>query len=217
MAITLPFDKPSKGFVHYTEDPTISKCAVALMDFIVKRTKVGAHTTNADIELFSRSTDKRGQRQFSYGQQATATAKKQLEAAGYIAIDRVKRNAKGLRAIKEFRSSNEIPDIQKSPYNSLPHQADNKDFLYVFKRIRDGIYKIGVTGNLCSRASAIACGCGSHVELIAALDTNNAYQIEQELHQCFNTKRLPGEWFELDSSDVNKIKTFFHDMASGGF
>jgi hypothetical protein len=217
MAITLPFRQLSGESIHFTEDPTLGKCAVSLMEHIVAKTKQGVYCTNGEIEKLFRLPDKHGYETFLYGSQAKSTAKKQLEAAGYIVSDRIQRGAKGWRAIKECRAASEIPETLKSPYDSLPQRSDNKDFVYVFKRIRDGIYKIGVTGNLRSRASSIACSCGSHLELVAALDTDYAYQTEQELHQHFNNKRLPGEWFELDSTDISRIKGFFSDMQTGGF
>lgn len=216
MAITLPFSQPHQDTVHYSEDLTLSKCAVLVMNFIVANTKQGIYTTNTDIDLLSiRSTGQHSRP--TYGNQSKSTAKKQLQSAGYIVADRIRRGAKGWRAVKEYRKISEIPDISRSPYDHLPQQAENRDFVYIFRRIRDGIYKIGVTGNLRSRANTIACGCGSHIDLIAALDTSDAYQIEQELHQCFDSKRLPGEWFELDISDVTRIKNFFSDMQNGGF
>ncbi|HEY9610480.1 GIY-YIG nuclease family protein [Allocoleopsis sp.] len=220
MAINLPFEKAHGNSIHYRQDPTLGRCAVELMDFITNKTKQNLYCTTNDIETAFITIDKFGKEKSTYGDLSRSTAKKQLEAAGYIVCDRLRdrNNAKGWRAVKEYRDVNEIPGcVYASPYRFYPQQPINKDFLYVFKRIRDSIYKIGVTGNLRSRAMAVACNCGSHLELVAHLDTDEAYIIEQELHERFNHKRLPGEWFELDDNDLARIRTFLSDVENGSF
>lgn len=207
--VVFPVDKKEileGDLVHYTNDSALNKCAVTLMDFIFARTEANLYTTNQHLDSIP-----------GYGKQAKSNAKKLLEATNYVTFDLLPRHVKGWRAIRDSRPSSEIPDKELSPYAHLPNENTCGGFTYVFKKIRDGIYKIGSTENLRTRAPAIACGCGSHLCLVIAIDIPEYQTIEAELHECFDHKRTVGEWFELDEKDLDKIQRFFLELETGGF
>lgn len=204
--VTLEEEQQPVDLVHYRYDGTLSRCAIALMDFISEKTSQNLYTTTDDINNFP-----------NYGGQSKSTAKKLLEAGGYITFDLLNRKRKGWRSLKIHRKASEIPEKERSPYFNLPSQNQNGGYTYVFKRIRDGIYKIGITENLRSRAPGIAASCGSHLEFITAIDIAEYVAVEIELHDCFDHKRTVGEWFELDEQDINRIHQFFTQLENGDF
>lgn len=209
--IVLPQEQQAvedENCIHYRDDPSLNKCAIALMDLITERTAQNQYTTNQVID----------EEITAHGGGAKSTAKKLLEATGYITFDLLQRKVKGWRAVKSCRNLSEIPSSAvRSPYYHLPGASSYGGYVYVFKRIRDGIYKIGITDNLRTRAPGIAAACGSHIELYIAIQMNDYQQIEVELHECFDHKRTVGEWFELEEKDLDKIKRFFLELEIGGF
>lgn len=204
--VILQEEQQPTDLVHYKYDGTLSRCAIALMDFINERTARNIYTTTKDINNFP-----------GYGGQAKSTAKKLLEAGGYITFDLLRRKNKGWRSVKTHRKASEIPEKERSPYFNLPSQNKNGGYTYVFKRIRDGLYKIGVTENLRSRAPGIAASCGSHLKFITAIDIAEYIAVEIELHNYFEHKRTVGEWFELDEQDIDKIHRFFAELENARF
>ncbi|NEP61045.1 MAG: GIY-YIG nuclease family protein [Symploca sp. SIO2G7] len=196
-----------EGLIHYAYDSSLSKCAIALMDAIVLNPR--QLMTRSEIENLS-----------GWGSHSKNSAKKLLVAGGYIkSIYLNKANStKGWQLIKTHRQKDEIHNQQKSPYWYLPSNSEkrNKGFVYVFRRIRDGLYKIGITDDLRKRASQVANRCGSHLELAIALDSDEFNVIEVELHDCFEHKRTVGEWFVLDTSDIIRIDNFFKELTEDG-
>lgn len=74
------------------------------------------------------------------------------------------------------------------------------EYVYIAKRA-DGLHKIGCTGNIKKRAYSLG---KEHkgFEIVHTIPTNNAFNLEGELHSRYSSKRRDGEWFALTSDDL---------------
>lgn len=89
---------------------------------------------------------------------------------------------------------------------SLGEQKETERFTYVMKD-GTGLYKIGHTVDVGRRLSSIRTG-NSSIELCFFIKGD----YEKELHQLYVSKRVWGEWFELDDSDLDFIKKYNQDI-----
>ena len=95
-----------------------------------------------------------------------------------------------------------------------------KDFLYAFlsleKNVQEenntktylltdntGLYKIGRSEDPYKRLSQLSCGSTS-AKIYCVINSN----IETELHRKFKAKRVKGEWFNLNESDLDYIRKY---------
>lgn len=118
--------------------------------------------------------------------------------------------------LKEFTPALSTGQIERNSqslcniYGHLPWDSSFKEgwFVYIFKRDRDGIVKIGITSNLYESAKTITYSCGSTLTLCSYLDCNSrqyALEIELKLHTLFDKHNIIGEWFEVDASEFPSI------------
>lgn len=68
------------------------------------------------------------------------------------------------------------------------------------------LYKIGVSVNPKSRLMSLSTASPNPLRLVWSKKYDDAYAVEKELHDQFNSKRINGEWFRLDEKDVETIK-----------
>lgn len=80
---------------------------------------------------------------------------------------------------------------------AIPQPAEQ--FVYLVSR--DGLHKIGFSGNPQGRLAQIGGG-----DLVHTFPSLAAYQVEQELHRKFADVRAEGEWFRLGPGDVEAIR-----------
>jgi hypothetical protein len=68
-------------------------------------------------------------------------------------------------------------------------------------------YKIGHTKrNPQLRIREMKTGNASELELVATFYSKWGTQIESKLHKLFSHKKISGEWFKLNDSDVNSFE-----------
>jgi DNA-directed RNA polymerase subunit RPC12/RpoP len=78
---------------------------------------------------------------------------------------------------------------------------------FVYLILAGGIYyKIGCAKNLARRAYYFELELPFDFEIIHFFQADNMYEAEKRLHLQFASKRIKGEWFNLDSQDVEEIK-----------
>lgn len=84
-----------------------------------------------------------------------------------------------------------------------------KGFVYLVNQNRTNYYKIGYSiNNLKDRVSSMNMYSPFGCTLISVIETVEPKKIEKKLHNHFKDKRLNGEFFELDESDVDFFKSF---------
>ena len=79
-------------------------------------------------------------------------------------------------------------------------------FVYVLQA--GEFYKIGVSKHVDSRIKQLATLPPFDLELICTIETADMYGLEKVMHMRFDHVRVKGEWFELDSHDVDAIRAF---------
>ena len=90
----------------------------------------------------------------------------------------------------------------ETPEVSLPPIPPTQLYLM---RSGNGLHKIGISIDPVVRCKSLQTGPVT-VELLWAHPMENAKQVEKEMHQRFQAKRVNGEWFELGDEDVKYIK-----------
>lgn len=122
----------------------------------------------------------------------------------------------GIYTLIEFAKSGGLGKFAKEKWDeensSLPNfihtpkQPKKKERGFVYLIESGGAYKIGKSKSLTSRAYQFAATMPHRVTLIHSIESDNYGDIETELHEHFQDKRLNGEWFALSSDDVEYIK-----------
>lgn len=120
-------------------------------------------------------------------------------------------------AIKKFASEyidlvkNKIPDhqsIELKKSEPLNKVLSNFCFVYLMQDISNGYYKIGISNNPEYRERTLQSEKPT-IEMVASKKfpiRKIAESIEKALHDTYSEKRLRGEWFILDTNDIEHIK-----------
>lgn len=83
----------------------------------------------------------------------------------------------------------------------------NHSFLgYVYLLESNGLYKIGYSNHPETRLRRLMTGSACQITIVHTIYTALFREIEHRLHNRFWKKRVHGEWFALDESDVTYIK-----------
>lgn len=84
------------------------------------------------------------------------------------------------------------------------------------------IYKIGRASNLSNRIKQLSTAYAYRPVIAYTFHSHNYIQDEVVLHELFANKRLNGEWFRLDYSDIGFIANYaefngFYEATDGSF
>ena len=81
-----------------------------------------------------------------------------------------------------------------------------KGFVYLICDPSTDLFKIGLTtGKLENRLKKLQTGNGTELHLVTFHKTEYPYKIEKMLHNHFSNKKELGEWFNLDTDDINSF------------
>ena len=86
--------------------------------------------------------------------------------------------------------------------------ANESCYLYLMKDFNTGYYKIGISNNPEHREKTLQSEKPT-IEMICNkkyVSRRMAHSFEQALHKTFSDKRVRGEWFNLNATDVQEIK-----------
>lgn len=120
----------------------------------------------------------------------------------YISLDIQKSN----NIIKEERFK-EFEDI----FIPKKTKKTKKGIIYIMKCGRTNLYKIGLTtGSVDTRFNSLKTANPSINLFKYYEEVIDLYNKEKELHNLFSKKRIDGEWFELNESDLCEIDLFFN-------
>ena len=84
------------------------------------------------------------------------------------------------------------------------NDASESGEVYLFKSGR--YYKIGKTIDTVRRGNELRIQLAEKIDLIHSIKTDDPSGIESYWHRRFDSKRMNGEWFDLNSSDVKAFK-----------
>lgn len=99
--------------------------------------------------------------------------------------------------INRLIDSEEYSILKKYNYK---HKDARSYHTYVMKD-RSGLFKIGKSEDVRRRIKKLSVG-NSSIELVCEINRD----VESELHKCFKSKRVRGEWFSLSNDDISLIK-----------
>ena len=83
-------------------------------------------------------------------------------------------------------------------------KARGYGFVYVLEG--EGYYKIGYSKRPPQRKKEISPKMPFELNLLCAIETDDALALESELHTTFEDKHLRGEWFALTTDDLDYIR-----------
>jgi predicted GIY-YIG superfamily endonuclease len=67
------------------------------------------------------------------------------------------------------------------------------------------VYKIGYTNNLKKRLTELNTGNPGKLSLLKYFETKIPTKLEKVLHNRYKSKKIKGEWFELDDTDISSF------------
>jgi len=100
--------------------------------------------------------------------------------------------------------------IDKSEVNiiSKNNHMNRQGFVYLMRNKRNGYTKIGFSNNPEFREKTLQ---SEEPEIKLLCKFKSIFSEEYWLHHEFKSKRLRGEWFDLNDSDIQSIITYFED------
>lgn len=81
----------------------------------------------------------------------------------------------------------------------------NPGYIYLIRGIDTPWYKIGKTADPKARIKAFNTQGPFLCEVVRLFKVNDMNYAEAGLHDCFRDKRVQGEWFTLDSDDLDTL------------
>lgn len=104
--------------------------------------------------------------------------------------------------LNEYRNSAPTPS-----HNQPKTKKIYPGFVYLIQQVNGQHYKIGKSITPDKRMSLFEVKLPFPIERICTIETDDMSGLERELHETFANKRVDGEWFALDTEDVEYIKS----------
>ena len=104
--------------------------------------------------------------------------------------------------------SPEFYELISDEIDSIYLSGSDMGYVYVISNGYSGNYKIGMAKDLLSRVASYSTSFENGVILHAFVKCDNYIQMERKLHQKFKEKRIRGEFFRLEYSDINSLTDY---------
>lgn len=106
----------------------------------------------------------------------------------------------GWRPNKEQRTLNLI-DI----FYSDGLSCFNIGGVYIVQCVGTVFFKIGKANNIDRRLRSLQVGCPFQLRIVHYIECDNPHVLERALHNKYKDKRMRGEWFSLNETDIRHI------------
>tara|TARA_R110002153_G_scaffold13130_6_gene49088 strand:+ start:583 stop:1140 length:558 start_codon:yes stop_codon:yes gene_type:complete len=130
---------------------------------------------------------------------------KARESIVYNVNTRCKSNPKGSKSL----GLNDYRSLNASKVNKKRFPNSN---IYVLKIENKDLYKIGVSQNVNRRLRDISNSMPFNVSIELNKSVEDAYGLENILHNEFKNKYIKNEWFNLNVNDLHKIMKICQDL-----
>jgi hypothetical protein len=107
-------------------------------------------------------------------------------------------------SVRRELARRETRERQEAQKKAKAEKLD-KGYVYLIQS-PTGAYKIGRTKHPEQRMKTFGVQLPFEVEFLCMIETTKMRLLERELHEKFESKRVNGEWFALEPSDVDYIK-----------
>lgn len=99
-------------------------------------------------------------------------------------------------------------EIEGMQYSHSPKKERPKKHGYVYFLLADnGLAKIGQTSKVDRRIFQLSVQLPYELKLVTTIESDDCEELEKFYHNKFSEKRVNGEWFNLDSSDFEEVKS----------
>lgn len=100
-----------------------------------------------------------------------------------------------------------LPAIYDVPEVIEPIRRTGEGGVYVIKGA-EGLHKIGSAANIPHRLRVLQTGSATPLEHVLTIPTkqHTHHALEQQLHRRLAAKRVRGEWFSLDDTDIIALR-----------
>ena len=96
-----------------------------------------------------------------------------------------------------------IDKISSDNWTSNKSKSLRAGSVYLVRNDNNGMIKIGRSRAVEKRLKTLQTSNPFPLSLILTISTNNAPQVESNLHKIFRHKRVYGEWFNLSDQDID--------------
>jgi hypothetical protein len=79
------------------------------------------------------------------------------------------------------------------------------EYIYFIENTKTSNFKIGKTNNIHKRIKALQTGNDQILTVKKYIVCDNVFKIEKIIHRYFSTKRVNGEWFGINMSQINEV------------
>jgi hypothetical protein len=111
------------------------------------------------------------------------------------------------RGVHDYRLALE-PERYPGPGALRAIKRNCDGYVYLLRNEIDAnVYKIGRTKNPENRLITFGLQLPFRVEYVCLIQSEDAVELEKDLHERFSAARLDGEWFMLPEGDVEYIKS----------
>lgn len=211
-AVTYPVGVMTDGVIYRSRYDTKETVVYTIDDFFSK--EIQSEFFSNDYDFMVSLLEERNHRlvkvngfEFSFSRDGSMLVTEDLLQAAEV--------RHGSELVKAIRIASEV-QIGLSKYNDIASYCDlnttrgfidaRKGFVYLIKS-DTGFHKIGYAADLEKRLYRIAWDAPFEVKLINSIYTEDAPELESNLHQMFRYKRVAGEWFALSSKDLAYIES----------
>ena len=118
------------------------------------------------------------------------------------------------QAVEQFYASCDSDTIDETNWFELVHKHLPRDkpsrrvsktgCVYLLEG--DNCYKIGLSKDAAKRTNYLSVKLPFETKLVCIINSEDMYSLESQLHKRFESKRINGEWFNLNGEDVEYIK-----------
>jgi len=126
--------------------------------------------------------------------------KKQKEVIAYNKEQERKVQKLQKEVLLQKKKMEQIKELEKNKEQESWEEVECEDYLYLMKNNINSLYKIGVSNNPSHRERTLQ-SQEPEVNLIAKF--KGLAHLEREWHNYFSSERMRGEWFKLNSTQLN--------------
>ena len=122
-----------------------------------------------------------------------------------IILNNLKLKGKKFNSSIKGNKSKDVNDYRKINARNTNKEKFPNSSIYIFKIKDMNLFKIGVSNNVYRRFRDIESSSPFSVDLLFEKKLDNAYDLEDTIHNYFSDKHLKSEWFQFNSNEMEDV------------